>query len=318
MLLTLTLTPKTPIKSLTRGGLLEAPRIVREQYGLSGLNVSTTLLKGADRPALIGLREAADRAGCACLVLIEPAPLQLASARAAQVDQALARTARLVEAASLLGCNSLAIGVQGDASDEAFERAVDALRDVAAAAEKRELNVLISPTDGLTAEPERVTELIKRVGGFRIGTYPDFETASKAKDPIAYLRRLAPYAWAVSAATLEFVDLGEDAPPPPARPAKTKPAPAPRKEEEPEDPEAGDSEIEELDPMLDEPEEDDEEALIVAPEHVPYDLDALVEAVASVGYDGTLAIDYRGDAGTLGLEQSCAALDAALARLAGG
>ncbi|HZW09067.1 MAG TPA: TIM barrel protein [Phycisphaerales bacterium] len=296
MLLTLTLTPKTPIKSLTRGGLLEAPRMVREQYGLSGLNIATSLLKGADRPALIALRDAADRAGCACLVLVEPAPLALASARAQQVDQALARTARLVEAASLLGCNSLALGVQGDSGDEAFERAVDALREVAAAAEKRELNVLISPTDGLTAEPERVTELIKRVGGFRIGTYPDFETASKAEDPVAYLRRLAPYAWAVSAATREFVDLGDDTPPP-AHP------PRPQASED-----DGDEPMDEV----------DEEPLIAAPEHVPYDLDAMVGAVASVGYDGTLAIDYRGDAGTLGLEQSCAALDAALARLAGG
>lgn len=284
MLLTLTLTPKTPIRSLAKGELLGAPRVVREEFGLSGLNVTTPLLKGADRAALVALREAADRAGCACLVLIEPTPLNLASAREQQVEQALARTARLVEAASLLGCNSLALGVQGDTGEETFERAVDALREIAAAAEKRELNVLISPGTGLTQEPERVTELIKRVGGFRVGTYPDFETASKAADPVAYLRRLAPYAWAVSAATLEFVDLGGNAAPEAA----------------------------------DEDEPIDEDVLMSIPEHVPYDLDAMVEAVASVGYDGTLAIDYRGDAGTLGLEQSCAALDAALARLAGG
>ena len=56
--------------------------------------------------------------------------------------------------------------------------------------------------------------------------------------------------------------------------------------------------------------------LLAAPEHVPYDLDAMVGAIAAVGYDGTLAIDYRGDAGTLGISQSCEALEAALARLA--
>ncbi len=277
MLLTLTLTPRTPLKELTRGNLADVPRVVREQYGLSGLNIATDLLKGADRAALAALRDAADRAGCACLVLVEP-PLPLASARGDEAERALARSTRLIEAASLLGCNSLALGVAGDTRDETFERAVDALRDVAAAAEKRELNVLIAPTRGLTEEPERVTELIKRVGGFRIGTYPDFEAASRAADPKAYLRRLAPYAWAVSASTVDFVEADAVAP--------------------------GEGE--------------DEDDLISPPEHVPYDLGQMVEAVASVGYDGTLAIDYRGGAGTLGLEQSCEALDAALARLAGG
>lgn len=42
----------------------------------------------------------------------------------------------------------------------------------------------------------------------------------------------------------------------------------------------------------------------------------MVEAVSSVGYDGTLSIDYRGEDVTLGIRQSCEALNAALARLA--
>lgn len=286
MLLTLMLTPKTPIPALKKGKLDAVPAIVRDEFGLSGLNVASALLKGADRSALASFRDSADRAGCACLVLVEP-PLLLASHKKSEALPALVRSLKLVEAASLLGCNSLAMGVQADATDEAFERAVDALREVAAAAEKRELNVLIAPGPGLTAEADRVTELIKRVGGFRVGTYPDFEVASKAVDPVAYLRRLVPYAWAVSAATREFVDLALDE----AEPADGA------------DLEGG---------------EDDLADLLAAPQHLPYDIDTLVEAVASVGYDGTLAVDYRGDAGTLGIRQSCDALEAALARTTGG
>lgn len=283
MLLTMTLANSAVVKRLSPGGLLDAPRAVREQFGLHGLNIAAALLKGADRSALGRFRDAADRAGCACLVLVEP-PMPLASARRASADNALARALNLVEAAALLGCNSLAMGVTGDEGEATFERAVDQLREVAEAAEKRELNILIGPAEGLTADPDRVTELIKRVGGFRIGTYPDFETASHTPDPAAYLRRLAPYAWAVSASTLGFVDLAAEA----------------GLEEE-------GSEDEGLDALA---------GLLGAPEHVPYDLDALVAAIASVGYDGTLAVDYRGDAGTLGIRQSCEALEAALERLA--
>ena len=283
MLLTMSLSSPAVVKGLSPQGLIGAPRAVHEQFGLSGLNLSTSVLKGADRTALAGLRDAADRAGCACLVLVEP-PLALADPRGTRADEALARARRLVEAASLLGCNSLALGVAGKNDDDTFELAVDQLKEITEAAEKRELNVLISPADGLTADPDRVAELIKRVGGFRIGTYPAFQTASKAKDPIAYLRRLAPYAWAVSASTIEFVDLAEEA-----------------------GLEESGNEDEELDALAE---------LLSAPEHVTYDIDAMVKAIAAVGYDGTLAVDYRGDAGTLGIRQSCEALEAALERLA--
>ncbi len=279
MLLTMTLATPAVVKSLSPGGLLEAPRAVREQFGLNGLHVSTSLLKGADRTTLGKFRDAADRAGCACLVLIEP-PLHLAASRKRQHEPALSRAFKLIEAAALLGCNSLAIGLTGEDDKATFERAIDQLQELAEIAERRELNILISPTKGLTADPDRVTELIKRVGGFRIGTYPDFQTAAETDDPIAYLRRLAPYAWAVSASTLEFVDLAA---------------------------EAG---------LTDEGNEDEGlEALaelLSAPEHLPWDLDAMVEAIRSVGYDGTLAVDYRGTAGTLGIRQSCEALEAAL------
>jgi sugar phosphate isomerase/epimerase len=285
MMLTLSLTTPALVKRLSPDGLLGAPRVVREEFGLSGLHVASSLLKGADRTSLARFRDAADRAGCACLVLVEP-PLPLASTKARQGDKAEERVLRLVEAASLLGCNSLAVGVSGETGEEAFESAVDRLRVAAEAAEKRELNVLIAPTEGLTEDPARVAELIKRVGGFRIGTYPDFETASRAEDPATYLRRLAPYAWAVSASTLEFEEPTEKAP---ADPAES----------------TGDEELDALVDMLADP-----------PVHIPYDLEAMVGAIASVGYDGTLAIDYRGDAGTLGIRQSCEALEAALERLA--
>lgn len=286
MLLTLTLSSPAVARSLSTRGLAEVPKVVRDEYGLSGLNVSTSLLKGADRATLTNFRDAADRAGCACLVLVEP-PINLAATTPKRGDQAEDRIMRLIEAAGLLGCNSLALGIAGPDSEEAFDMAVERLRLAAEKAERRELNILISPTEGLTEDPDRVSELIKKVGGFRIGTYPDFETASKTADPIAYLRRLAPYAWAVSASTIDFIE------------PENKPEEAAAAES------TGD---EELDALLEE--------LVDPPKHVPYDIDAMVAAIASVGYDGTLAIDYRGNAGTLGIRQSCDALEAAMEQTA--
>jgi hypothetical protein len=66
------------------------------------------------------------------------------------------------------------------------------------------VNLLIGSGKGPTLEPDRLTDLIKRVGGFRIGTYPDYQTAAASDDPLAYLRRLTPYASAVTASSIGF------------------------------------------------------------------------------------------------------------------
>ena len=148
---------------------------------------------------------------------------------------------RIHQAGNLLGCSAVAVRIASKDDPANFQRAAERLRKGVDRAEKLEMNVLIAPNDGLTATPERVTELLKKVGGFRVGTYPDFEAAAAYTDPIGYLRRLTPYASVVCAATLKF-------------------------------------------------KEGDKDTL----QHSPYDLKPLVDAILSVGYDGTLAIDYRG------------------------
>jgi sugar phosphate isomerase/epimerase len=213
--------------------------------GLHGLNISTELLTGLTRDRIERLRERADKAGCACLLLIESEPQPLGSANEDAGAAAVERLNRVVQASHVLGCSVVALRAKGEDNSESFQRTVDRLRKVVERAERLELNVLVAPTEGLTATPERVTELIKKVGGFRVGTFPDFQAAAASADPVAYLRRLTPYAAVVSASTVKF---------------------AGGKEGDGDDPGA----------------------------HSPYDLAPLVQAIQSVGYDGTLAIEYRG------------------------
>lgn len=187
--------------------LRDLPRHVRETLGLHGLNISTDMLAGADVPQLDALRDAADKASCPCLVLVRPEPLPFFSASDTKGDDAIERMSRVVQAAHRLGCNSAALFVAPDADeneDDAFDLAAERLRKVMAVAEKREVNLLIGSGKGPTYEPDRLTELIKRVGGFRIGTFPDYQTAAASPDPLTFLRRLTPYAAAVTASTIGF------------------------------------------------------------------------------------------------------------------
>ena len=314
--------------------MLDLPRHAREVLGLSGLTLSTDLLAGADRSRLEAIRERADRAGAACLLLVEYDPQNFGSTKEADVAAAVTRARKVVEAAQILGCSAAAVKVAAPDDDAALVRVAAALKPVVERAEKLDINLLISPHDGLTGNSERVTELLKKVGGFRIGTYPDFQTAAGTAKPVDYLHRLTPYATGVCAATVKLTDPLDDLPPPkpskkvaePAaagKPAKgkgkvdeskleaeeaatpggilkkgKKPAPPPVEVAAVEEDEIDDIDDEELDAeiaaLMGEALDDDLPPKLVALRHEPYDLFPLVEAIAAVGYDGPLAVDYRG------------------------
>ncbi|HYE01948.1 MAG TPA: TIM barrel protein [Phycisphaerales bacterium] len=265
MLLTLAASSLRALLAPDRSGnarlrLADLPRYAREELGLFGLNFSTALLAGSDYESLDRLREAADRAACPCLVLVESEPLDFASEDDDLAEAAVERLVRVARAASRLGCNSASVMLGGVTDEPGVDRSVERLKQVIRVADRLELNILLMSASGLTADPDSLTALIKRIGGFRIGTMPDFELAGLAPDPVLYLRRLTPYAAAVTAATRR------------GKPVKKA---------------GGPDEIAEL--------------------------ARLARTVQSVGYTGTLALDYRGDGDPVPvLLKARAALEAAL------
>ncbi len=255
MLLTLNATSLRSMLEKKRSGKVELrlpdlPAFARETLGLHGLNLTTSLLAGIDRSGLDTLRDRADKSGCACLLLIESEPQPLGDASDDKAEAGMARLRQVLQAAHILGCSAIAATPSGADDDEVAKRTAERLKKLMASAERAEINILLSPGKGVTSTPDRVTEIIKKVGGFRVGTLPDFQAAAASADPVQYLRRLTPYAAVVSASTVQFVAAAGGGPP-------------------------GD-------------------AVDAAVEHRPYDLRPFVEAVDAVGFDGTLAIDYRG------------------------
>lgn len=345
MLLTLTATCLKPMLSHNGKGkkgkldLVDVPHFTRETLGLTGLNLSTDLLVGADRKRLESIRERADKASCACLLLIESENQAFGAADEAIGKAAQARMIRVVEAAQIIGCSAASLRVESDDNEAALARVAARLKPVVERAEKLDVNLLISPNKGLTSTAERLAELIKKVGGFRIGTFPDFQAASAQKDATAYLRRLTPYATVVSASTVKFAETPQEAtaenPLPKPRPPMTKkpvaklapPTPAGKgnaakpaeleDDEDDDDAELTDEELEAALGLLSEEEPAEEEYKPQYPEHTAYKLKTLVAAVASVGYDGTLAVDYRGPGDpTMGIVYSRDALQDALNEVA--
>lgn len=215
----------------------DVPRWARNDLGVHGLTIQTSLLAGWDLPRLDRFRDAADKAAAPCLVLVEDHPLDLTAAEPPLVAAPIERADRVLRVAHRLGCSSVAFSILDPTSETPIEVVAPRLKTLLTRAERLELNLLLAPAPGLTGTQERLVGLIRKVGGFRIGSYPDFETASHAPDPIAYLKGLTPYAACICASILGFDASGR---------------------------------------------------------HLGYDLSAYVETIQAVGFEATLALEFRG------------------------
>lgn len=239
MLLTLSarsLVPHGSADGASKLDLLVLPRTARE-LEFSGLSLSASVLARRPIDHLDRLRDEADKAGTPCLLLMEDAPQALGALDPTKADAAVERVDRLLRAAHRLGCSAIAFPIAGQGLEAISDELTARIRALVARADRLEVNVLLAPGPGLTATPEQMTALIRKIGGFRIGAFPDFQAAFASPDAIHYLRNLAPYASALCASTLAFDAKGR---------------------------------------------------------HPAYDLDAALSAIQSVGFTGTLTVEYRG------------------------
>ena len=178
--------------------LHDLPEFVREELDLRGLNLPSDLLAGRTLADLDRIRDRADRVGCPCLMLVETEPLDLAGADARQAA-AMERLRRLGTAANRLGCAFLGLKLKEVSSPAQMERAAAGLRAALAEMDRWEVNLLLQPQGGLLEKGEPLVELVKKVGGFRIGALPSFLHAHQSGQMRDMLRRLAPYAQAMVA-----------------------------------------------------------------------------------------------------------------------
>lgn len=296
---------------------VDLPKYAMDQFGLRAINYSTNQLKGLTPKDLELIRDSGDRVGCSCLLLSETDALPLGETKGNKAIDGIERMQRVVKAASLMGCNAVSLSIKSKDSDDNFEQAIESMKHILQSADRAEINVLIQPAAGLTEDPERLTDLLKGIGGFRIGTMPDFQTAAGTGDPVGYLKKLTPYASVINASTLGFSLPDMDVEP--ALPKTPEAEPVSQTVNDPSADAAPESDdalplsglealAAELEGMM--LEEDP------IPVHVGYDLPALVGAIAAVGFDGAVSIDYRGDDDeSLGVIHTKEAIEEALTAL---
>jgi len=188
--------------------LADLPEYAREELDLRGLSLPTDMLAGRTLVDLDRLRDRADRVGCPVLMLVETEAMDLAGADARQAA-ALDRLRKLAMAASRLGAPFVGIQLQQVDSPERMERASKGIRAALGEMDRWEVNLLLQPCGGLLERGEPLVDLVKKVGGFRIGALPSFQHAHESGDLRDMLRRLAPYAQAMIAQVKGFSAAGK-------------------------------------------------------------------------------------------------------------
>ncbi len=188
------------------------PAFARHQLGLRGLNVPASMLTGLTASGFEKLRDASDKAGCPCVVLVDEQPLAFADRDPSKVAGAGERLARLAAAANRLGCRDVAIRCAPGEGEDAVERTAAGIKTSMGEVDRHDLNVLVAPHQGWTGDPDRLSALIKKVGGFRIGSLPSFGHAHESGDAEKTLRKLAPYAESIDATVFDFDAKGEHRP----------------------------------------------------------------------------------------------------------
>jgi L-alanine-DL-glutamate epimerase-like enolase superfamily enzyme len=184
--------------------LVDVPGFAAKELLLRGLNVPAGLLAGRPASELDRLRDLADKAQAPCLVLVEEQPMSFADLRPDVRAATGERLRRLAAAANRLGCRDVAVRCAAASTDEEFERTAAGLKTGLQEIDRYDLNVLVIPHEGLTLDPTRLTDLIKKVGGFRIGSLPSFGHAAASGDLERTLRKLAPYAESIDATVVGF------------------------------------------------------------------------------------------------------------------
>lgn len=195
LLLTLAIQSLNPIIDDGSQEILDVPRLTADTLNLRGVMIDARHLSGWTMESYDTFRNNADKAKSPCLLVRDNTPMDLLGS----VETSLERIKRLSVAANRLGCNAIAITPTFPEDQYKVDAIVEQIRIAMQDVERLELNLLLQPCEGMSADPDQHIEIIKQIGGFRIGALPTFEFASATGDGLEALRKLAPYAGGIVA-----------------------------------------------------------------------------------------------------------------------
>ncbi|HXH21358.1 MAG TPA: sugar phosphate isomerase/epimerase family protein [Dehalococcoidia bacterium] len=185
--------------------------------GIRGFEFVNTFFPSPQYRYLQRVRKLADELDLRLLLIMCDGEGELAAADAAERRQAVKNHHKWVDIAEVLGCHSIRCNVHGDDSDPAamLERATESFSALTEYASAAGINVLIENHSqaghyGCFAEPDWLASLFQTVGRQNFGSLPDFGNFPPQTDRYEAVRKMMPYAKAVSAKCYDFDEAGNE------------------------------------------------------------------------------------------------------------
>jgi len=191
--------------------LLDFPRVVREEFGLTLAELNSPFFDATDDAYLAAIVEAARAEGVEIIHISVDGQGDLAAVDEAERAEAVRKHKAWFAIAKAVGSPSFR-GNMGGGSPHTSEQLAACKKsfiELAEEARRTGVAMLIENHGGISGAPEAVVEVIEAAGPDAIGTCPDFGNFP-AEIRYEGLERIAPYARVAHAKLYDFLPDGEE------------------------------------------------------------------------------------------------------------
>lgn len=166
------------------------------------------------------LKSESEKHGVKNLLIMIDGQGHLASSDEDELNEAIEKHKKWVDAAKALGCHSIRVNAHGDGTyEEVLEQAVIGLSRLSEYAQTKGINILVENHGGYTSNGQWLASVMAKVNKPNCGTLPDFgnfcikrkkDGCEDEYDKYKGVKELMPYAKAVSAKSYDFDENGDE------------------------------------------------------------------------------------------------------------
>ncbi len=190
---------------------LDFPRVAREQFGIEGLEFVNQLWAAPTRDYVKALKKNVASTGTQAVLIMIDGEGELAHSQRIERLKAAENHFRWCDIAAELGCHAIRVNMYTDAApktpaemDSFYGWAQEGFGRLCEFAAGRKLNVLIENHGGISGNADILTGFAKKAKLQNLGLLPDFGNFDKGVDKYESIRKMMPYARAVSFKCFEF------------------------------------------------------------------------------------------------------------------
>lgn len=185
---------------------IDMPELCRKEFDIHGLELVNSFFPSPQYSYCQDLLKRAGDNGVKVLLIMCDGEGDMAHADKTERMQAVRNHRKWVDIAKVLGCHSIRCNAGNAKADdtEAIKRCADSFAQLCEYAQPDGLNVIIENHWGLSSDPDALLAVIKAANTPVLGTLPDFGNFPDNIDRYDAVRKMMPFAKAVSAKCYDF------------------------------------------------------------------------------------------------------------------